>query len=167
MSDIDLAAIRARADAATADDRGWAIWPDVTEGGFIHVGTANGVIPAGQFSVPEDVEVNPVAKVYTEEDAEFIARARADVPALLALVDAQAARIDKALVLHYAMEWHEETEAGSGELDLSKPLPPFCAECTDSDYVEAIEDGDTIDAASDVVGWPCATYRALTEDVTP
>jgi hypothetical protein len=90
-----------------------------------------------------------------------------DVPALLALVDAQAARIDKALVLHYAMEWHEETEAGSGELDLSKPLPPFCAECTDSDYVEAIEDGDTIDAASDVVGWPCATYRALTEDVTP
>ena len=71
------------------------------------------------------------------------------------------------LKLHVPVEWHEETEPGSGELDPNKPLSPFCHECTDDEYVDTIEFGDTIDQGSPVVYWPCRTVEAVTAALVP
>lgn len=80
---VDLDALEALAKAAD-DWGGWAIWPDLTEGGFIHVGNEDGVIPEGQIATPDDAEPNLIAKAYTPEIAEFIAAA--DPSTILALV---------------------------------------------------------------------------------
>ena len=61
----------------------WAIWPDLTEGGYVHVGNAGGVIPDGALSV--EGEHTPVAKVYTPELAHYIAMM--SPPVALALAD--------------------------------------------------------------------------------
>ena len=91
-------------------------------------------------------------------DAAFIAAARADVPALVAA-------LRDVLALHAPMSW-SEAEPTSGEMDedysLTHPLPPFCRECTDDEYVGAIEHGDVIDIESDVVYCPCPTVAAIT-----
>lgn len=64
--------LRERAEAADilADREPWAVWPDLTEDGYVYVGNAGGVIPEGQISV--DGEHNAVAKVYTPELADLI-----------------------------------------------------------------------------------------------
>ena len=54
-----------------ASDQPWAIWADLTDDGFVHVGELSGVIPDGQSSI--EGEHNPVAKVYTDEQAAYIA----------------------------------------------------------------------------------------------
>ena len=69
-----VAALSLRSRARAADILGteerWAIWWDLHEGGFVHVGNAGGVIPEGEICV--EGEHNPVAKVYTPELADFI-----------------------------------------------------------------------------------------------
>jgi len=82
VTGLDLAAIKARADAATPGP--WDIWRDLDAQGFYTVGEASGVIPEGEVWV--DGEHNPTAHVYVIADAEFIAHARTDVPALLARI---------------------------------------------------------------------------------
>ena len=62
---------RAKAADILSDREPWAIWPDLTEGGFVHVGNAGGVIPEGEFAI--EGEHNLVAKVYTPELAHYIA----------------------------------------------------------------------------------------------
>jgi hypothetical protein len=78
-----LAEIRQR--AAHATEGPWAIWRDLDHQGFITVGDATGVIPEG--AAYTEGPSNPTAHVYIEEDAEFIAAARADVPDLLAEIE--------------------------------------------------------------------------------
>jgi hypothetical protein len=86
---LDLAAIRARCDAATPGP--WHIWRDLDYRGYYTVGDAAGVLTPER---PETDECNPTAHVYIEPDAEFIARAREDIPALLAALDAAQAQLD-------------------------------------------------------------------------
>ncbi len=89
-----LARIRAQADAAT--DGPWAPWLDQDGakhmGGLLMVGNAEAVIPDGEEFVDE-VDVNPIAHVYTPWDRTFIAASITDVPRL---VDA----LEKVLNLH-------------------------------------------------------------------
>lgn len=80
---VDLEALEALAKAADSWG-GWAIWPDLTEGGFVHVGNEDGVIPEGQIATPDDAEANPIAKAYTPEIGAFIAAA--DPATVLALI---------------------------------------------------------------------------------
>ena len=75
--------LEAKARAASAWG-GWAIWPDLTEGGFVHVGNEGGVIPEGETATADDAEPNPIAKAYTLEIAEFIAAA--DPATVLSLI---------------------------------------------------------------------------------
>ena len=176
--DLTLAAIQQRADYATEDPDGWAIWRDVTDDGFIHVGTANGVIPDGQSYVPEDTEVNPIAKIYTNADAEFIAHARDDVPYLLdqlkAAADALAAEKARADEVEEAreeadtaLEWvtvhgYKHMERADKAEQQVKAVQALhwdndgicgnrnCLVLTDEPYDEPAE-----------APWPCATIRAL------
>ena len=72
--------------AARAADRWgpWAIWRDLTDGGFVHVGNLEGIIPEGETVTPDDAEPNAIAKCYTPEIAEHIAAF--DPPTVLALI---------------------------------------------------------------------------------
>lgn len=73
------------AAARAADYWGpWAIWRDLTDGGFVHVGNLEGVIPEGETVTPDDAEPNAIAKCYTPEIAEHIATF--DPPTVLALI---------------------------------------------------------------------------------
>jgi hypothetical protein len=83
VADLDLDALEAVAENAN-DWGGWEIWPDLTEGGFVHVGNADGVIPEGEIATADDAEPNPIAKAYTPEIGEFIAAL--DPPTVLALI---------------------------------------------------------------------------------
>lgn len=80
---LDLDALEA---AARAADRwgAWAIWRDLTDGGFVHVGNLEGIIPEGETVTPDDAEPNAIAKCYTPEIAEHIAAF--DPPTVLALI---------------------------------------------------------------------------------
>lgn len=79
---LDLAAITARADAATAGP--WAIYLDPMEDGVVY-SVSSGPATEGYNLNGGDFDT---AEGMTETDAEFIARARADVPALVAEVRA-------------------------------------------------------------------------------
>ena len=101
--------------------------------------------PNYQENVSEDTDPDEAVEAHAAHIASWhptVARAVADW-------------LDDTAERHYEVEWHEETAPGSGELDPDKPLPSFCAACTDDEWVSAIEYGDTIDAAADVVAWPC------------
>lgn len=63
--------------------------------------------------------------------------------------------------LHTPVQWFEEVEPGDEVFDPTKPLGAFCRECTDDEYVEAVEGGYAIDQGSPVVYWPCPTIAAL------
>lgn len=80
----------ARSRCAMATEGPWAPWRDQDGAdhmnGMLMVGNASAVIPDGDTWV-DDVDVNPVAHVYTPEDREFIAHARTDLPALLDEID--------------------------------------------------------------------------------
>ena len=101
--------IEARANAATEGP--WAPWRDqdgaLHMNGLLMVGNAAAVIPEGESWV-EGVDVNPIAHTYTPEDREFIAHARTDVPALVA-------------VARYALSQHSKDEAHNE-----------CGHCADS-----------------------------------
>lgn len=111
-------------------------------------------------ALPEPVVIALSTDEYVHisaEDAEFIAHARQDVPALVAAVRA-------VLDLHWPVDW-QRANPETGELDEPSPenaLNPFCRECTDDEYVSAVEYGDTIDLGSPVVYYPCPTVRAIT-----
>lgn len=83
-----LAEIRQRLSAATPGP--WAPWLD--QDGQPHmdnllmVGNAEAVIPEGEWWV-EDVDINPVAHVYTPQDREFIAHSPQDITYLLEEVE--------------------------------------------------------------------------------
>lgn len=80
---LDLNALEAV--ARTADCWGpWAIWRDLTDGGFVHVGNLEGIIPEGETVTPDDAEPNAIAKCYTPEIAEHIAAF--DPPTVRALI---------------------------------------------------------------------------------
>jgi hypothetical protein len=63
--------------------------------------------------------------------------------------------LDAVAEKHSPVEW-QECDPETGVPDLKRPLPPFCRGCTDSEYVEAVESGDTIDKAAAVVPFPCS-----------
>lgn len=86
LTDEQLAAIRERADAATPGP--WATALEVDHDGQYWVVTP----PDGSvlFSV---CKVGHKGELKTEEDAEFIAHARQDIPALLAHIDALTAEL--------------------------------------------------------------------------
>lgn len=91
-----LAEIQGRANAAT--DGPWAAWLDQDGAdhmqGLLMVGNAAAVIPEGESWI-EGVDVNPIAHTYCEEDRQFIAAARSDVPALVAALQAVLAQCDR------------------------------------------------------------------------
>ena len=127
---IDLAELERLAKAANCWGR-WAIWPDLKEGGFVHVGNADGVIPDGETATREDAEPNPIAKCYTPEIAEFIAALDPDT--VLALVErvreaeARIERIKQARANHPVCELYEGDDAvscgwKSVVLDIDKAL---------------------------------------------
>lgn len=95
MPDLDLAAIRARTDAATEGP--WSADPTGTvcaKADLLPDGKGGEILP---LSGPMEV-----AECYRDEspgerakNAEFIAHSRADVPALLDLVEVQAAELER------------------------------------------------------------------------
>lgn len=91
-SDADL--LTRAADMLEQAERGatetWTFWRDITEGGFVHVGDVNGVIPDGADCTPDEVEINPVAKFYADPDAELAVLLRPIVPHLAAWLRHQA-----------------------------------------------------------------------------
>jgi hypothetical protein len=84
-----LEEVRAREIRATEGP--WAPWLDQDGAPHMHgllmVGNTEAVMPEGEVYI-EDVDVNPIAHVYTPEDREFIAHAREDVPTLLRALEA-------------------------------------------------------------------------------
>ena len=125
--------------AQNATEGPWRIWEDLTDGGFIHVGDEAGVIPEGEISTPDGIEVNPVAKCYIEPDADFIAHSRADIPALTAAIRA-------------VLELHKPIEALNTHY---YRMQRVCTGC-------GTDDGNW-------QTWPCPTVKAITEhlDVNP
>lgn len=81
--------IQGRADVATEGP--WAPWLDQDGAkhmrGLLMVGNAEAVIPDGEEFVDE-VDVNPIAHVYTPWDRTFIAASITDVPMLVAALRA-------------------------------------------------------------------------------
>ena len=94
-----------------------------------------------------------------EETAALIVAAVNALPKLTAALRAVLAK-------HTPVEWFEEVEPGDEVFDPNKPLPPFCHECTDDEYVDDVEMGYRIDQGSPVVYWPCATVEAITDALT-
>lgn len=90
MTTNDLDAITARVDAA--NEGPWAIWHDLDHQGYKTVGDAESYAAVLDGDVAE--ESNPAAHVYTDEDAEFIAHAREDVPDLVAEVRELRAKVE-------------------------------------------------------------------------
>lgn len=89
---------------------------------------------------------------YADRDAALIVDAVNHLPALTSALRA-------VVRLHVPVEWQECD--GDGVPDLDKPLTPFCRECTDDEYVAAIEFGDFIDQGAAVVNYPCPTVSAI------
>jgi hypothetical protein len=130
----------------------------VAKGGLIDAGEYDIVISGGQV----DCMARCYGGVSTIEGDNLPADAALIVAAINALPQLTAA-LRAVEALHAPVEWHEEAEPGEGVFDPTKPLTPFCHECTDDEYVDAIEFGDPIDLSSDVVSWPCPTVTAITE----
>lgn len=115
MTDLDLAALRQKAEAANWWGA-WAIWPDLTEGGFTHVGNEGGVIPEGEIATSEDAEPNPIAKCYTPEIGSFIASANPEV--MLALLDrVEAAEVEVLRQREINRRAERQTQAAEKERD--------------------------------------------------
>lgn len=127
----DLDAIRARVEAATPGP--WFAW---SRG----VGWLIGLDPDANQCIPGGFRTD----IAREADAEFIAHARTDVPALLAEVEQLRAQWDAVLALHRP----DGGVGGPGAM---------CVECT-ADFGTPAEDPEP---------WPCPTVRALTGDKTP
>ena len=110
------------AAARAADYWGpWAIWRDLTDGGFVHVGNLEGVIPEGETVTPDDAEPNAIAKCYTPEIAEHIATF--DPPTVVALI----AKLREAeAVIERARGWTE------------KPIPGFTVENQMAEVADAL-----------------------------
>lgn len=94
----DLTAIRARAEAATPGP--WTTWVD---GHNNHSGVCT---DDGEVGISDDVE---------GADAEFIAHARTDVPALLDALEAAQSRIDKAKAAIDEHWWPLSNRIGTGD----------------------------------------------------
>ena len=86
MADLDLAAIRARAEAATEGP-----WDYAGQGWVRH-----GDMSVGSDQIPEVL----AATVLSDADGAFIAHAREDIPALLAEIDRLNATIQRVRELH-------------------------------------------------------------------
>lgn len=84
MADLNLNELRKVAEVTFPCEE-WAIWTDVKDGGYVHVGNAQGVIPDGEFTTPDDAEPNLVAKAMTPDLGAHIATF--DPPTVLALLD--------------------------------------------------------------------------------
>lgn len=87
MTDIDLAAIRERCEQATPGP--WITDPRYGQEGFIHFECDGDPQPASRVAMSE-----------FKRDTEFIAHARADVPALLAIAERALDREALAEILH-------------------------------------------------------------------
>src|SRR3990167_8085811 len=106
MTAADLAAIKARADAATAGPWHW------TEDGLEDAN--NQYVVAGNFSCE--------AYAGKEADAAFISAASSDVPALIAEVDRLRAALEAAKMKHRT----EAIDAGPCAATCDVPDRPFC-----------------------------------------
>lgn len=122
LSDVQLDEIEKRANAA-AEWGGWAIWEDLRDGGFVHVGNLDGVIPDGQIATEEDAESNPIAQCFTREIAEHIASMDPD-STLALLAEVRRLRTWKSEAMQVLSEWEQTwEEAGSpGKLGQSKAV---------------------------------------------
>lgn len=106
----DPAEITARLNAATPGP--WEIWRDLDHQGFKTVGDADSYQEILETGLTE--ESNPVAHVYTDDDAEFISHAPTDIAFLLARVAVLEAQKQAALELH-----HEVTPFQNGTPECS------------------------------------------------
>jgi hypothetical protein len=109
MSDLDLEAIRVRADAATAGP--WGSLPDIVPGqpNWIIGRTAD---PNDGYYGTTDVlriaDENLDGNYLSDDDAEFIAHARTDIPALIAEVEALRAQHEAAPHGSWCNSWFRE-----------------------------------------------------------
>jgi len=123
VTGLDLDAIKAREDRASEGP--WSVDMIERHGFFI---TGLDYTDLGEY---------PVADVREHSDADFIANARTDVPALVAEVERQAAAIDAVLELHQPVT-HDHTNGWTGSAWTE------CQKCR-----------------STHAGYPCATVLAL------
>ena len=159
--------ITARANAAT--DGSWAAWPDQDGAdhmqGLLMVGNAAAVIPKGESWV-EGVDVNPIAHTYCEEDRQFIAHAKDDVPELVEAVRRRDAALRAVLGLHKPVEVPVISGAcAAEECDHEDACPTHplsvcggCMERAEEVYPYATENGE---AMARLV-YPCDDVRAVT-----
>lgn len=134
MPDAAKSWIKERRDIhSAATDGPWAIWEDLKDGGFVHVGDEAGVIPEGAMATSEDGPFNPTAKCYVRPDATAIVDAHnVTVPTALSMVEA-------VLELHRPEAFEDAYSMQSGFM---------CESCYDPDKNEWIE-------------YPCPTVRAI------
>lgn len=131
MSGVDLDAIQARAEAAALGP--WMIGKD----------NSDRVILAGPFSALLVAKVGNVRNPLLAKDSEFIAHARTDVPALLALVREQQAKIERVQALHSKTCDISGSNCEAVADPSMKCTMLVCGPCGES--------------------WPCPTITALTE----
>ncbi|OZE04353.1 hypothetical protein CH249_25815 [Rhodococcus sp. 05-2255-3B1] len=150
MNGVELAAIEARAKAASRGP--WAVWHDLDHQGFRTVGDAESYAKILANGITEEAE--PTAHVYIDEDAEFIAHAREDVPALLAVLrerDNTIARVRALHVRNQDGEWQchdadcDKCQLGYGHHG------PICSYCSNSDP----------DDENAIIVWPCPTVQII------
>ncbi len=165
---IDRTAIRARVGAATAGP--WFIDPpldSLSPGGRTFVGNRADGREHGLWEIvhmTEDMDgLRPDAAKQYLCDAEFIAHARTDVPALLSALE----RVE---ALHAPFEIYQYNDVfgvedfaldDNGEKIL---LARLCTACSDEESLDAANDREwTADWHNDVT-WPCPTIVALRGD---
>lgn len=94
MNDTDITTPEGRAELrrlrAIATEGEWAIWHDLKHQGYVTVGDEGGVLSDEK---PSTEECNPVAHVYTTNDAELMVAAVNALPALLDALDATCNRL--------------------------------------------------------------------------
>lgn len=95
-------------------------------------------------------------------DAAFIAHARADVPALLAIVREYAAKLAAVRAIHEPCQMFEYDDVnGVFVLDAGEKvvMSTICRGCTPDEVIEDAEDWSYDDSRA--VTWPCETLAAL------
>jgi len=152
-----LAAIEARAQAATEG-------PWETHDGDV-VQSYDIAVKTGEYSYEREGIIP--GEWVRENDAEFIANARTDVPALLALVREQQAKLDRVEALHQPVPVYEIDPVNGtwvyGLDDERVKAFTLCGECSPESVMDDVEDGDCDTSGTyDDVHWPCPTIAAIT-----
>lgn len=166
---VDVAAIRARVDAATIGPWVAIHWPQH------HPDDPEWEVESHALEFDDPRGIAGHGAEQGEADAEFIAHARTDVPALLdALVSAESRAqeaenaVSRVEALHVPYDiWAYDDTNGTWVLDPDGEkilMQRVCTECSADDAVEEAEDCNWFDGDSRLIDWPCATVAALRGD---